>query len=280
VTRLGATVDTILTGAAYPDAVAERLGETLALAVVLAGGLKYEGVFTLQIQAEGAVRLIVADVASGGDVRGYARYDAERLAVAETEHGAPVPRYLGKGFLAFTVDQGPETDRYQGIVELTGDTLAECAEEYFQQSEQLDSAVRLAVRRADDGWRAAAIMVQRMPTGPHSPILTAEQADEDWRRAAILMRSVKDAELVDADLPLAQLLHRLYHADGLQVLGPRDLRARCRCSAARVATTLRSFPRTEVETMKDAAGKVSVVCEFCKTAYVFGDDDLDQLYAS
>lgn len=280
VVRLGAALDAILGGHDYPAAVAAHLAETLALAAALAGALKFDGVFTLQLQADGAIPLIVADVTSSGDMRGYARYDAERLAAAEAADRAPVPRFLGKGFLAFTVDQGPDTDRYQGIVELTGDTLEECARLYFQQSEQIETSFKLAVRPPNDGsgWQAGALMIQRMPPGPKSPILTAEELAESWNRAIILTASTRDTELYDPALPPKRLLYRLYHADGLMVHEPRPLRARCRCSRERVAGTLRSFPRPEVESMRDESGDVVVVCEFCKARYVFDDQDLDALY--
>ncbi|MDR3441260.1 Hsp33 family molecular chaperone HslO [Telmatospirillum sp.] len=278
--RLGPAIDGILAEHGYPDAVAALLAETLALGAALAGSLKYDGIFTLQIQGDGAVPLIVADVTSEGAMRGYARFDADRLEKAQASKGPVVPRLLGKGYLAFTVDQGPDTDRYQGIVELTGDTLAACARSYFEQSEQLQTEVQTAVSPASGatGWRAAALMIQRMPLGPQSPIFTADQADESWNRATILMASTRPEELLGPAVSVETLLHRLYHADGLQLLGPRPLVARCRCQAERVAGTLKSFPRDEVEAMKDDHGDVVVVCEFCKSRYVFSDRDLDRLY--
>jgi molecular chaperone Hsp33 len=282
VVRLGSAIDGILAEHAYPQAVAALLAETLAMAAVLAGALKFEGIFTLQIQAEGAVPLIVADVTSGGDLRGYARFDGPKLEAALAAGGAVVPSLLGKGYLAFTVDQGPDTDRYQGIVELSGDSLATCAHRYFEQSEQLETTVKLAVRPPADGcgWRAAAAMVQRMPLGPQSPIFTAEEAEESWNRAVILLESAREDELLGPQIGVETLLYRLFHAEGLHLHEPRALAARCRCSAERVAGTLKSFPRAEVESMRDDSGDVVVVCEFCKSRYVFANADLDQLYGS
>ncbi len=280
VVRLGPAIGSILAEHAYPEAVAALLAETLTLAAALAGALKFDGIFTLQIQADGAVPLIVADVTSGGDLRGYARFDDARLETALAAGGPVVPGLLGKGYLAFTVDQGPDTDRYQGIVELHGDSLAACAHRYFEQSEQLETGVKLVVRPPVDGggWLAAAAMIQRMPLGPQSPIFTAEEADESWNRARILMESARDEELLGPKIGVETLLHRLYHAEGLQLHEPRSLAARCRCSAERVAGTLKSFPRTEVEAMRDDGGDVVVVCEFCKSRYVFDNTDLDRLY--
>jgi molecular chaperone Hsp33 len=280
--RLGTALDAILAGHAYPWVVSQRLAEALALAAALAGALKFDGVFTLQIQGDGAIPLLVADVTSAGDIRGYARYDSEKLTAAEANDPAigPVPRYLGTGYLAFTVDQGADTERYQGIVELAGATIEECASLYFQQSEQLDTNFKLIARPAGNGkgWRAAALMIQRMPLGPGSPILTADESDENWNRAAILLASATEAELLDQDLAPGRLLHRLYHAEQLELHPERRLQARCRCSADRVASTLRSFPRGEIDSMQDENGHVVVTCEYCKSTYAFQPEDLDRLY--
>lgn len=276
--RLGASVDAILAGHGYPGPVAALLAETLALAAVLAGSLKYDGVFTLQAQGDGPVALVLADVTSGGDLRGYARFDGDKVAAATSRSVAAL---LGKGYLAFTVDQGPKTDRYQGIVELVGDTLSHCAEEYFRQSEQLDTAVRLASAPPADGagWHAAALMIQRMPGSvPGAPILTVHQSEDAWHTATVLMASATAGEMLDDGLAPDRVVHRLFHAEGLVTHDPKELRARCRCSRKRVESTLRSFPRAEVEALKDAGGKVVVTCEFCRAAYAFGDAELEKVY--
>jgi len=278
--RLGPALDKILAGHAYPWAVSQRLAEALALAAALAGALKFDGIFTLQIQGDGAIPLMVADVTSAGDIRGYARYDSEKLTLADASAPelGPVPRYLGKGYLAFTVDQGADTERYQGIVELQGDTLEDCAQLYFQQSEQLETAFKLTARPEGKGWRAAVLMIQRMPLGPTSPIITADEADENWNRASILLASATDAELLNHQLSPGDLLYRLYHAEHLELHDKRPLQARCRCSAERVATTLKSFPREQIEEMRDDQGHVVVTCEYCKSTYSFQTEDLDRLY--
>lgn len=276
--RLGPAVDTILDGHGYPPVVGALLAETLALAGVLAASLKYDGIFTLQAQGNGPVSLVMADVTSAGALRGYVRFDADKVAGAA---GATVPDLLGTGYLAFTVDQGLKVDRYQGIVELTGPTLAECAQAYFTQSEQLDTHVKLVSRPPKDGagWRAAALMIQRMPgSQPGAPILTVEESQEAWRTATILMDSVTNAELLDWDLPAQRLAERLFLAEGLQVWDPKALEARCRCSGDSVARMLRGIPRAEIESLKDDSGKVVITCEFCRTAYAYGDDDLERVY--
>lgn len=256
-----------------PVIVSGKLAETAVLAASLAGALKYDGIFTLQIQGDGAVPLLIVDVTSSGDLRGAVRFDREKLDAVLTEEKEEddIAALFGKGHLAFTVDQGPNTDRYQGIVELKGATMAECVSEYLKQSEQLASTVVTAVARPwkGRGWRAAALIVQRMPPSLSGPIVTRDQAEEDWNRASILTESAKSDELLDSDLEASALLHRLYHADGLIVYPHKHLRAKCRCSAARVRTTLSGFPFEEVDSMKDETGMISVTCEFCNTVYRF-----------
>lgn len=272
--RLGGVVDDILNSHAYPQPVAQMLGETVVLAGILASMLKYDGIFTLQTKGDGAISMMVADVTSTGDIRGYARYDESRL---PEDGAADVPRLLGGGYLAFTVDQGQDTDRYQGIVELTGATMADCVAHYFRQSEQIETGIKLAVDRRDDRWRAGGLMVQRLPD--QDRILPAADREDDWRRAVVLMGSATDAELMDPALPPNTLLFRLFHEDGVRVYAPSELRAGCRCSRERVTNALASIPREQIDDMK-VDGRVEVTCEFCNTTYRFDDDDLDQVYGA
>ncbi len=277
--RLGPAVESILAGHDYPVPVGRLLAETLALAAVLAGSLKYDGIFTLQAQGDGPVSLVVADVTSAGHLRGYARFDPARLdsvLAGDPDPADPVPVLLGGGHLAFTVDQGPDTQRYQGIVALEGGTMAECARLYFRQSEQLDTAVTLSARPPAGGgaWRAAALMVQRMPADlPGHPILLADEAEEGWRRAVILMSSITAAELHDDAIEPAHLLWRLYHAEDLRTFPAQPLEARCRCSRDKVARALRFIAPAELDDLADSAGRVVVTCEFCRSAYAFDRDD-------
>ncbi|MBC7950519.1 MAG: Hsp33 family molecular chaperone HslO [Rhodospirillaceae bacterium] len=278
--RLGPAIDAVLAGHGYPDAVGKLLAETLAMAGVLAGSLKYDGVFTLQAQGNGPVTLVMADVTSTGEIRGYARYDADKVAAAPA--GDAVPTLLGTGYLAFTVDQGPKTDRYQGIVELTGASLADCAKEYFAQSEQLDTEVVLASQAPIDGngWKAGALMIQRMPgSQPGAPILTAEDSLEHWRTATILLGSLKHAELLDYSLPVQSIAYRLYHGEALQAWEPKALGFKCRCSRPKITSALQGIPRHEIASLKDERGEVTITCEFCGTVYAFDDEALERVYA-
>lgn len=280
--RLGPTLDEILARHAYPDAVAKFLGETMTLAVLLSSMLKYEGIFTLQTKGDGPIKLMVADVTSVGDVRAYAQFDEEELRKAGDDvEIAPAPALLGKGHIAFTVDQGQNTERYQGIVELYGKTLADCVQHYFRQSEQIDTGVTVTVGRSDQGhWRAGGIMLQRLPEQqPGAAAQLSSDSEDGWRRAMVLMASTTSDELLDPDLRANDLLFRLFHEDGVRVWPPSHLRFGCRCSRERVVTMLSNLPRAEIETMKVEGGnEVEVVCQFCSTAYRFDDADLDKVY--
>jgi molecular chaperone Hsp33 len=274
--RLGSAVDPVLTPHHYPAPVAAILAEALAMSAVLASGLKYDGVFTVQVQGDGPVGLMIVDVTSDGGMRGYARFDAERLRTTGTEPENPVPRLLGAGHMAFTVDQGPDTDRYQGITALEGATLGDCAHAYFRQSEQMETAIALcASDMTEQGAepRAAALMIQRLP----APGLFESEAEDDWRRAVILMSSVTPAELLDPAFGPADILYRLFHEDGVRVYRRRPLRHDCRCSRDKVERTLRAFAETEVRAMAEE-GRLTVTCEFCMSSYIFEEHDLDVLW--
>ena len=278
--RLGPAIDRILSQHAYPEPVAAMLGEAITLAVVLAGALKYDGIFTLQTKGDGPIRLMVADVSTTGALRGYAQYDAAKLEAAVSGarvSGLSVPRLVGSGYIAFTVDQGEQTDRYQGIVELAGATLADCAHHYFRQSEQLQAGIKLSVSRAGPGgaWRAGGLMLQRVPPEGGYRVI-ADDVEDGWRRAMVLMSSVTAEELVDPDLPPHSLLFRLFHEDGVRVYDTHPLEARCRCSRERIEVILRSFPVEEIADMRKE-GLTTVTCEFCNTSYVFDESDLDRL---
>ena len=280
--RLGPVVDEVLSRHDYPAPVAVMLGEALALAGALGGALKYDGVFTLQTKGDGPVSLLVADVTSGGDMRGYAQYDADRLDALIAGHDGPVgdsvPLLLGAGYLAFTVDQGANTERYQGIVSLDGAQLGDCAAHYFVQSEQIAASLRVGAGRIDypggrSAWRAASLMVQRLPAEEN-----ALSVDPDgWNRVRVLMDSVTDAEMLDPDLPHGDLLFRLFHEDGVRVFETAPLRAACRCSRGRVVDVLRALDSGDRDDLKADDGAVVVTCEFCGREYRFADADLDTL---
>lgn len=280
--RLGAAADRILRAHDYPEPVTRLLAEMLALAPCLAGALKYKGVFTLQVKGNGSIKTLMADVTSDGHLRGYASYDDEAVAAIIEKHGAdaPLQRLTEGGYIAFTVDQGQHAERYQGIVELSGATLAECTHAYFRNSEQLETGIKVAATRSStDVWRAAALMVQRLAYAGGETIqpgISEDEYDEGWRTAVTLMSSCTASELLDETLIPESLLYRLFHETGVRVYPEHGVIAKCRCSSEKVERVLKSLTGEQLEDMT-VDGAVSVVCEFCKNESRYDGDALATL---
>jgi molecular chaperone Hsp33 len=275
--RLGDLVDRVLTRHDYPEPVSRLLGELFVLAATLAGGLKFQGTFSLQVRSAGPVSLMIADCTNDGAMRGYAKFDAARVAEALQ---ANLRDLLGDGQLVLTVDQSEHGQAYQGIVELDGDTLTECMQAYFRQSEQLKTGLKIAVDRVEEGsqrrWRAGGIMVQRLAEQVAEG--REAQMEEDWRRTMLLLGSATEGELVDPHLAPERLLLRLFHEEGVRVFQPLGLCFRCRCSRRRVEVMLRRFPADDLDDMKQADGDLVVTCEFCNSAFRFGEAELARLH--
>lgn len=276
VVRLSEAVDRVLTQHDYPEAVSRLLGELMALAAALGGGLKFDGRMTVETRGDGPIRLIAVDYMSNGQMRGYASHDAERVAEAEAggSAGGPVPRLIGNGVMALTVDQGPDTELYQGLVSLEGATLADCAHNYFRQSEQIDTALKLAVAHRDGSWRAGAITMQRIAElgAGDMPVLSADRED-DWRKAVALLSTATGDELTDPALSTQTLLFRLFHEDGVRVYETKDVSFGCTCSEQRAMAVLRRIPATEIDDLL-IDGVVEVICQFCNRRQVFTPEEI------
>lgn len=273
--RLGPVVADILgRHATNPPAVQTLLAEALALAAGLAAALKYDGIFTLQVKGDGPVPMLVVDMTTGGEIRGYAQVK-DTVPPLEEIADRLVPALLGQGHLAFTIDQGQHMDRYQGIVSLDGNTLEECVSHYFAQSDQFASSLKLAAGQDEAGaWRAAALMVQRLPQEGGINQTDADDAEEHWRRAAILMQSATPAEMLDPGLSAHDLLFRLFHEDGVRASEPRSIARGCRCSRERMQMVLSTLPEDDIAYLVGEDGKIAVTCEFCNETQGFDPADL------
>jgi molecular chaperone Hsp33 len=267
VARLSDVVDDILNRHAYPEPVANLLGEACALAALVGSSLKFEGRLIVQAQGDGPVAYVVCDYDTEGSLRGYCRYDAERVAEASKGFVRPGARtLLGEGVFVMTIDQGPDSERYQGITAIEGETLALCAERYFDQSEQTPTRVRLAVAQlaTEDGfaWRAGGMLIQNIAEDE------ARGSTRDvWERAQALFETLGEDELVDPTVSSELLLYRLFHEDGVRLFEPRPLRAFCRCSQDRILGVLQSFGADERTGMVEDDGKIRVTCEYCSRVY-------------
>ena len=295
VVRLGPVVDEILTRHAYPTPVAKLLGEAVVLTVMLGSALKIDGRFILQTQTDGPVRMLVVDFTAPGKVRACARFDKDSVAAAIESGKTGGGALLGRGHLAMTIDQGPDMNRYQGLVALEGGSLEDAAHEYFHRSEQIPTRVRLAVAeelRAGQGgashrWRAGGILLQFLPVsterarqadldpGDAPPGTEAHVIAEDdaWVEGRSLVATVDDIELIDPALSSERLAYRLFHERGVRVFRAAPVQAQCSCSRQSVEAMLRSFSQDDRDHMVEN-GKITVTCEFCSSAYLFAPDEI------
>jgi molecular chaperone Hsp33 len=273
--RLGALADALLTRHDNHPAVTRLAGEALALVAGLSAALKFRGWFSLQAKGDGPVPMLLADCTEAGALRGYARADAAALERVLAQDPSPTAQtLLGSGYLAFTVDQGPQTERHQGLVSIEGPQLADMALHYFRTSEQLSCFVYLACAQTPAGWRAGALILERVAgAGGVDPEMDADAATEHWRTATTLAATLSEAELLDDALPAERLLYRLFHTEGVATDRPRALAYGCRCSRARLAGILDGFPPDDLDHMA-VAGDIVMTCEFCNLAFHFARDEV------
>ena len=279
IVRLDKVLADILAPRQYPENVTAAMAETTALGVMLASLMKYDGYFTLQMQGDGALSVLVTDVTSKGEVRTAAKFDEAKMQAAQelrktTGELEATPHWLGKGSLIFTIDQGKNTDLYQGIVDLQGKNLAECAMRYFKQSEQIDTYLRLFVRQTKSGkWQAAGILIQKMPTKGGKESENEADVAELWNEAKILTDSLQEKEIFDAKLSLQDILYRLYHEHQVAVNKENEYHFGCRCSRDKLFTTLSNMKAEDLDSLVEN-GTISATCNFCGQTYVFEKGEL------
>lgn len=281
--RLGTLADALLSRHDNPHQVTRLAGEALALVAGLASALKFRGSFSLQAKGDGPVSMMLADCTDSGALRFHARVDAERMASLLDADAAPSARaLLGSGYLAFTVDQGGDMERHQGIVAIEGETLSAMAGHYFETSEQHDCWIRLACRRTPNGWRAGALVLERiaaeggMELGRELDNTVLDEAAigrdstdaEAWLNAVTLSGTLGEDELLDDALAPEQLLYRLFHEEGVAADRPRALAYGCRCSRAKLSGILEGFPSEDLDHMQ-VEGDIVMNCEFCNLEFRF-----------
>ena len=275
IARLGPVIDSVLANHVYPPVIENLLAEALTLTALLGSLLKEpEGQLTLQAQTEGGIiDLMVCDYL-GGELRGYVRHDPARLADAPKD--PTLKELFGKGYLAITFDQPVAKERYQGIVPLEGNNLGEAAQSYFAQSEQIPSLVRLAAIKRADHWSAGGLLLQHLPEGEEGRERLHTRLDHpDWPHVAILGGSVKAEELTDSELPLDDLVWRLFHEEEeLRTLPGIRLSRGCRCDPDYVRSVIARFPAEEREAMVGDDGVIRVDCAFCSSSFAIQPGEL------
>ncbi len=275
---VGVPATQILTRHGYPEAVASLQAEAMAIAACLSTFMKFDGVFTLQAKGDGLIRTLLADVTSGGAVRGYASYNDEQAKtpeIAQLGQPAPIMDLMGLGHLAFTVDQGKK-GRYQGIVPIEAREIKDVALRYFRDSEQIDTALFLAAQAKDSNWQASGLLLQRIPAtgGNQDEVLPMSYEEADiWHTACSLMATLGRDELLATDIEPDILVYRLFHELGVAMLPWRVLRDECRCSPDRVEQVLASLSPEERLEFADVNNQLTISCEFCKTEWSWDASD-------
>jgi len=277
IARLGdGVLDPILKRHDYPRWAAHLLGEAVTLAVLVSASLKFDGRVMVQAQGEGPVPLMVAEARSDGGVRGYLRLDKtkwdnlDRINKGQRPH---MPQLMAKGVLALLLQPNdPDQAPWQSLVPVEGATLADCAQVWFSQSDQVPTRVRLAVAEISElggarRWRSGGALIQQV-AGDAARGAT----DEPWENARHLFDTIEDIELVDPDVSSARLLFRLFHENGVRLEPPKPLIDKCTCSDEKLLTTLRQMPRDEIVSLAEADGAITADCQFCGRLYRFPVD--------
>jgi molecular chaperone Hsp33 len=269
--RLGPLLNDILSSHNYPAIVTELLAEAVLLTGLVGSVLRSAGgVMTLQARGDGPINLLVTDFRVPGEVRGYASFDAEKLATLGAN-----PRLedlCGKGYLAITLEQPGTDERYQGIVPLEGANLSEAAQYYFNASDQLPTMCRLAVRydALKSTWIAGGLLVQHLPRGETGgERLFVAEDHPNWQHAALMARTVGMEELTDPTLAMSDLIWRLFHEDAPMVYPALALTKGCRCTRDHVQGVLRQFSFEELADMREPDGSFKVNCAFCSKDWIF-----------
>ena len=254
--HLDSTWRSLLANRSYPNPVLDVLGEALSAVALLSATIKFDGSLILQMSGDGPMHLVVVQATGRRTLRGLARWRG-------TVDPGPLGQLTGKGHLAMTIDPGPGKERYQGIVGLEGDSLAEILQVYFQNSEQLPTRLWLAA----DRQHAAGLLLQHLPGRDNDP--------DVWNRAVHLAGTVTAGELLK--LPAVEILKRLYHEEDVRLYRGQPLSFHCGCSRTRVGDMLRALGRGELEEILSEQPVVSVDCEFCGTTYAFDPVDVELL---
>jgi molecular chaperone Hsp33 len=265
VTRIGPAWREVLANANYPPSLAGLLGECLAATALFAGEIKMAGALSIQLRAEGPLRILFAECTPDGHLRGLARWDGE------VESALSLASVGRDALLAITIERPESNQRYQGLVPLEGQTLADAFEAYFRRSEQLPTAIRLLATEE----LCAGMMLQQVPSGGAEAL---RDPAAEYERVTALFATLATDELVG--LPVEALLPRLFAEDDIRLHAAQPLAFGCRCSRERVSRVLVSLGREEVEAAAAGGGSVEVRCEFCNRLYRFDAVDLAEVFAT
>lgn len=262
------TFQTVLSKNQYPKIVQLLLGELISATVLLNSILKFEGYLAIHAQGNGPIRLLVSECSDENGVRAIAHFSEEQI--NELENHTSLSDLIAKGKLAILI-QPTQGKQYQGIVPLSGNTLAECLEHYFEQSEQLATRIYLT----SDSRIAGGLLLQQLPA-EQEPSNNKEHTRHNWEHATSLANTLRHEELLH--LPADKLLNRLYAQDAIRIFEPQQVSFKCRCSREKTSVALRSLTKNELEDIIKEKQSISVDCQFCTKRYEFTRRDLSLLF--
>lgn len=273
VARLDTALERVLEKHDYPPAVEALVAEATLLTAMIGQTIKLRWRLSLQVRGDGPIRLIATDYyapesdGTPARIRAYASFDATRVAA-----DAPAYPQIGKGYFAILIDQGRDMTPYQGITPIAGGSLADCAEAYFDQSEQLPTRFALSYGRATlpgqaEKWRAGGVMLQHMPQASGTSPREREAISEDWGRANLLLDTVEEMELIGPSVQPPELLLRLFHEETPRVFDPQAVHFGCSCSEDKVRESLSIYSAKDIATMTTPEGIVTADCQFCGAHY-------------
>lgn len=279
IVRLSGSIDQILSAHPFSEIVARLVGEAAVMVTLMGSSLKFDGKLIFQVQGDGPVAMVVSDYHAKGDLRATASLSEEQP-LPEGPNPA-IPLLLGTGHVAMTVDQGPDMERYQGVTPLEGESLEEAIVAYFDQSEQIPTAIKLAVGKiavpgGREYWRAGGIIAQFVPGEGGTrergeSMAMAEQDQESWNRAEAFLNTTKADELLDPNLSAENLLYRLFHEDGVRIFDPNPVMANCGCNREKIMAVLSRYSEDNLADMIED-GVIRVSCDFCRTDYIFDEN--------
>lgn len=282
VVRLDGVLDEVLSQHNYPPEIENLVAEAALLTALIGPAIKLRWKLSLQIRGEGAARIVATDYyapetdGAPGRIRAYASFDSDRLVAGKDPFSQ-----IGRGYFAVLIDQGKGTTPYSGLTPIVGTSLADCAQTYFAQSEQLPTRFALSFGKEADGWRAGGVMLQKMPRLPPRPaedggearlvrpvdLLADDDELEAWNRANILLETVTEDELIGPAIQPTQMLVRLFHEEAPRVFDPQPVAFGCTCSADRVRESLSIYSQKDLAHMTTDDGIVTADCQFCGAHY-------------
>jgi len=289
-TRLDKTLNDILSQHSYPPLVEALVAEATVITALIGQTINLKWKLSLQIRGNGPIKLIATDYFAPskngelGTIRAFASFNEPNLDIGEKN---PFEQ-LGKGYFAVLIDQGPNTEPYQGITPLTGGSLHKCAETYFAQSEQLATRFALTIGKSQTktkkiSWQAAGLIIQKMPKKTERGVVKKEgstnqllasadllqgQESENWSRVNFHIDTVEELELMGPHISKIQLLNRLFHEENPRVFEAQSIKFGCTCSADKVRNTMSMYSSKDIETMTTADGEVTADCQFCGAHYI------------